>query len=54
MDLGLRGKRALVTASTSGIAPQKSLARRRSLINGRTQERVDAAGGSQVQGGLPT
>jgi NAD(P)-dependent dehydrogenase (short-subunit alcohol dehydrogenase family) len=47
MDLGLRGKRALVTGSTAGIglAIAKSLAAEGATvwINGRTQERVDAA-----------
>lgn len=55
MDLGLRGKRALVTGSTAGIglAIAKSLASEGATvwINGRTQERVDAAM-SQVQGDL--
>ncbi|RRA48172.1 SDR family NAD(P)-dependent oxidoreductase [Acidipila sp. EB88] len=47
MDLGLRGKRALVTGSTAGIglAIVKALAAEGATvwINGRTQERVDAA-----------
>ncbi|AFL89000.1 dehydrogenase of unknown specificity, short-chain alcohol dehydrogenase like protein [Terriglobus roseus DSM 18391] len=47
MDLGLRGKRALVTGSTAGIglAIAKSLAAEGATVyvNGRTQERVDAA-----------
>lgn len=47
MDLGLNGKRALVTGSTAGIgyAVAEALAREgaRVLINGRTQPRVDAA-----------
>ncbi len=47
MDLGLRGKRALVTGSTAGIglAIATSLAAEGATvwINGRTQERVDAA-----------
>lgn len=47
MDLGLKGKRALVTGSTAGIglAIAKALAAEGATvwINGRTQERVDAA-----------
>ncbi|SEB46433.1 SDR family NAD(P)-dependent oxidoreductase [Terriglobus roseus] len=47
MDLGLRGKRALVTGSTAGIglAIAKALAAEGATVwvNGRTQERVDAA-----------
>ncbi len=47
MDLGLQGKRALVTASTAGIglAIARSLALEGATVwvNGRTQERVDAA-----------
>jgi len=47
MDLGLAGRRALVTGSTAGIgyATARSLAREgaRVTINGRTQARVDAA-----------
>ncbi|SDE64660.1 SDR family NAD(P)-dependent oxidoreductase [Terriglobus roseus] len=47
MDLGLKGKRALVTGSTAGIglAIAKQLAAEGATvwINGRTQERVDAA-----------
>jgi NAD(P)-dependent dehydrogenase (short-subunit alcohol dehydrogenase family) len=47
MDLGLRGKRALVTGSTAGIgfATAQSLAREGAqvIINGRTPARVDAA-----------
>ena len=47
MDLQLDGKLALVTGSTAGIgyAIAESLARERCrvIINGRTQERVDAA-----------
>jgi NAD(P)-dependent dehydrogenase (short-subunit alcohol dehydrogenase family) len=47
MDLGLSGKRALVTGSTAGIgfAAAEALAREgaRVIINGRTQARVDSA-----------
>jgi NAD(P)-dependent dehydrogenase (short-subunit alcohol dehydrogenase family) len=47
MDLQLNGKTALVTGSTAGIgfAIAQSLAREgaRVIVNGRTQERVDAA-----------
>lgn len=47
MDLGLRGKRALVTGSTAGIgfAAAEALAREGAtvVVNGRTRERVDAA-----------
>jgi NAD(P)-dependent dehydrogenase (short-subunit alcohol dehydrogenase family) len=47
MDLQLRGKRALVTGSTAGIglAIAQALAAEgaRVIVNGRTQERVDAA-----------
>lgn len=47
MDLGLTGKRALVTGSTAGIgfATAESLAREgvRVVVNGRTQARVDLA-----------
>jgi len=47
MDLGLKGKRALVTGSTAGIgfAIAKALAAEGATVwvNGRTQERVDAA-----------
>jgi NAD(P)-dependent dehydrogenase (short-subunit alcohol dehydrogenase family) len=47
MDLQLRGKRALVTGSTAGIglAIAEALAREgaRVIVNGRTQQRVDAA-----------
>lgn len=53
MDLGLRGKRALVTASTAGIglAIAKALASEGAAvwINGRTQDRVDVALG-QIPG----
>jgi NAD(P)-dependent dehydrogenase (short-subunit alcohol dehydrogenase family) len=47
MDLGLKGKRVLVTGSTAGIglAIAKSLAAEGATVyvNGRTQERVDGA-----------
>jgi NAD(P)-dependent dehydrogenase (short-subunit alcohol dehydrogenase family) len=47
MDLQLKGKKALVTGSTAGIglAIAQSLAREGAevIVNGRTQERVDAA-----------
>src|SRR6266852_2260210 len=47
MELALRGKRALVTGSTAGIgfAIARALAREGAqvIVNGRTQERVDAA-----------
>jgi NAD(P)-dependent dehydrogenase (short-subunit alcohol dehydrogenase family) len=47
MDLGLKGKRALVTGSTAGIgfATAELLAQEGAhvIVNGRTQERVDAA-----------
>jgi NAD(P)-dependent dehydrogenase (short-subunit alcohol dehydrogenase family) len=47
MDLGLNGKRALVTGSTAGIgfASAQSLAQEGAhvIINGRTESRVDAA-----------
>ena len=47
MDLGLRGKRALVTGSTGGIglAAARQLAAEGAavVVNGRTTERVDAA-----------
>ena len=47
MDLGLKGKRALVTGSTAGIgfATAEALAREgvEVIINGRTRARVDAA-----------
>jgi len=47
MDLQLRGKRALVSGSTAGIglAIAKALAKEGAsvIVNGRTQERVDAA-----------
>jgi NAD(P)-dependent dehydrogenase (short-subunit alcohol dehydrogenase family) len=47
MDLGLSGKRALVTGSTAGIgfAAARALAEEGALVtvNGRTAERVDAA-----------
>jgi NAD(P)-dependent dehydrogenase (short-subunit alcohol dehydrogenase family) len=62
MDLGLQGKRALVTGSTAGIgwATARALAAEGAhvVINGRTAERVEAAvaklrnelPGAQVQG----
>jgi len=62
MDLGLKGKRALVTGSTAGIgfAVAESLAREgaRVIVNGRTSGRVDEAlaklrksvPGAQVEG----
>jgi NAD(P)-dependent dehydrogenase (short-subunit alcohol dehydrogenase family) len=47
MDLGLKGKRALVTGSTAGIgfATAALLAQEGAhvIVNGRTQDRVDAA-----------
>jgi NAD(P)-dependent dehydrogenase (short-subunit alcohol dehydrogenase family) len=47
MELGLTGKRALVTGSTAGIgfATAEALAREGAhvIVNGRTQRRVDAA-----------
>ncbi len=47
MDLGIAGKRALVTGSTAGIgfATARALAREGAqvILNGRTQARVDAA-----------
>jgi NAD(P)-dependent dehydrogenase (short-subunit alcohol dehydrogenase family) len=47
MDLGLNGKRALITGSTAGIgyATAEALAREgaRVIVNGRTQPRVDEA-----------
>ena len=52
MDLGLRGKRALVTASTAsiGLAIAKVLASEGAVvwINGRIQDWVDAALGQLV------
>jgi len=49
MDLQLKGKKALVTGSTAGIgfATARALAREgvQVVVNGRTQERVDAAVG---------
>jgi NAD(P)-dependent dehydrogenase (short-subunit alcohol dehydrogenase family) len=56
MDLQIRNKRALVTASTSGIglAIAQALAAEgaRVIVNGRTQERVNAAL-AQVRGRPP-
>jgi NAD(P)-dependent dehydrogenase (short-subunit alcohol dehydrogenase family) len=53
MDLQLKGKRALVTGSTAGIglAIAESLAREGAdvVVNGRTQERVDAAIGEILE-----
>ena len=47
MDLGLSGKRALITGSTAGIgfATAEALAREGAhvIVNGRTQRRVDEA-----------
>jgi len=47
MDLGLSGKRALITGSTAGIgfATAEALAREGAqvIVNGRTQQRVDEA-----------
>jgi NAD(P)-dependent dehydrogenase (short-subunit alcohol dehydrogenase family) len=47
MDLGIRGKRALVTGSTGGIglAAARQLAQEGAavVVNGRTRQRVDAA-----------
>jgi NAD(P)-dependent dehydrogenase (short-subunit alcohol dehydrogenase family) len=49
MDLGLKGKRAVVTGSTAGIgfAAARLLAAEGAhvVVNGRTQPRVDAAVG---------
>lgn len=62
MDLGLNGKRALVTGSTAGIgfAAAEALAREGAhvVINGRTASRVDSAvsrlkkaiGGARIEG----
>ena len=61
MDLGLTGKRALITGSTAGIgfATAAALAREGAhvIINGRTQRRVDEAlaklrslGGDRIEG----
>jgi NAD(P)-dependent dehydrogenase (short-subunit alcohol dehydrogenase family) len=56
VDLGLNGKRALVTGSTAGIglAAVEALAREgaRVIINGRTAERV-AAALAHVRGSVP-
>ena len=56
MDLGIAGKRALVTGSTAGIgfATARALAREgaRVVVNGRTQARVDAAVAA-IRAGLP-
>jgi NAD(P)-dependent dehydrogenase (short-subunit alcohol dehydrogenase family) len=56
MDLGLKGRRALVTGSTAGIglAVAETLAREGAhvLINGRTQARV-AAALAQLRAALP-
>jgi NAD(P)-dependent dehydrogenase (short-subunit alcohol dehydrogenase family) len=53
MDLGLKGKRALVTGSTAGIgfAIAKLLAREGAFVyvNGRTEQRVDKAVG-EIEG----
>ena len=53
MDLGLKGKRALVTGSTAGIgfAIAKQLAREGAFVyvNGRTEERVNRAVG-EIEG----
>jgi NAD(P)-dependent dehydrogenase (short-subunit alcohol dehydrogenase family) len=53
MDLGLKGKRALVTGSTAGIgfAIAKQLAREGAFVyvNGRTEERVNKAVG-EIEG----
>jgi NAD(P)-dependent dehydrogenase (short-subunit alcohol dehydrogenase family) len=61
MDLGLTGKRALITGSTAGIgfATAEALAREGAhvIVNGRTQRRVDEAlsklrstGGARAEG----
>lgn len=56
MDLGLQGKRALVTGSTAGIgfAAAKAMAAEGAevTINGRTAARVNAAV-AQLQADLP-
>ena len=55
MDLGLKGKRALVTGSTAGIgfAIAKLLAREGAFVyvNGRTEARVNKAVG-EIEGQL--
>jgi len=57
MDLGLTGKRALVTGSTAGIgfATAEALAREGAavVVNGRTQGRVDSAV-ARIRGAVPT
>src|SRR5580658_7430924 len=57
MDLGLAGKRALVTGSTAGIglATARALAAEGAevIINGRTQPRVDQAV-AQIKSEVPT
>ena len=54
MDLGLKGKTALVTGSTGGIGLEiaRSLAREgaRVVVNGRTRESVDRAIGELRHG----
>ena len=56
MDLGIAGKRALVTGSTAGIgfATAQALAREgaRVVVNGRTQARVDGAVAA-IRAGVP-
>ena len=57
MDLGIAGKRALVTGSTAGIgfATARALAREgaRVILNGRTQARVRRGGGSASAPAVP-